>query len=161
MFSPPILKCLHLWLPCQCLWDWTKLQAGVMLTAADAYSCWWTVQYTWTSTAWTGALIFIREWLQLVQQDLSQPSFQKQRLVTEEDISNILNWQQGSSPLPWVNEKCSREQNTQGWWDVHLPCHIKTTAKGKAWPAAIRAKIILHAKEQLNTIAVLIKTKQR
>lgn len=149
------MKCLHLWLPCQCLWDRTKLPASSL--------GWWSQLLhpnIWTSTAWTGVPIFIREWLQLIQQDLSLPSSQKQRLVTEKDISDILIWQQGSSPLPWVNGKCSREQNTLGWWNAHLPCHVKITGKGKAWPAAISAKIILHAKKQLNTIVVQLDKNQ-
>lgn len=84
-----ILKCLQLWLPCQCLWEWTKLTASRLG---------WCLQLLhpniWTSTAWTGVPIFIREWLRLIQQDLSLPSFQNQRLVTEKDISDILNWQE-------------------------------------------------------------------
>lgn len=56
----------------------------------------------------------MREWLQQVQQDLSKPSPQNQRLVAEKDINDTLNWQQGSSPLPWVNGKCAREQKRLG-----------------------------------------------
>lgn len=34
VFSPPILKCLHLWVPCQRLWDWTQPPGR-----CNVYSC--------------------------------------------------------------------------------------------------------------------------